>query len=36
MENALSILILAGAFLIFSLGILALTFARHISKRDTE
>jgi hypothetical protein len=32
MENALSVLILAGAFLVFALGILALTYARKISK----
>ena len=32
MENALSVLILAGAFLTFTLGILALTYARKISK----
>jgi hypothetical protein len=32
MESALSVLTLAGAFLIFTLGILALTYARKISK----
>ena len=32
MENALSVLIIAGAFLTFSLGILALSYARKISK----
>jgi hypothetical protein len=32
MENALSLLAVAGAFLLFTLGILALTYARKISK----
>jgi hypothetical protein len=32
MESALSVLIIAGAFLLFALGILALTYARKISK----
>jgi hypothetical protein len=32
MESALSLLIIAGAFLIFTLGILALAYARKISK----
>jgi len=32
MEDALSVLIIAGAFLIVSLGILTLTYARKISK----
>jgi hypothetical protein len=34
MENALSVLALAGAFLLVALGILALTYARKISKSD--
>jgi hypothetical protein len=32
MENALAVLIIAGAFLLACLGILALSFARKISK----
>ena len=32
MENALSILMIAGAFLLFTLGILALSYARKILK----
>ena len=32
MENALSFLIIAGAFLLFTLGILSLSYARKISK----
>ena len=32
MENALSVLMIAGAFLLFTLGILALSYARKILK----
>jgi hypothetical protein len=32
MESALSVLIIAGAFLLFALAILALSYARKISK----
>ena len=32
MESALSVLIIAGAFLLFTLGILSLAYARKISK----
>jgi len=32
MESALSVLIIAGAFLLFTLGILSLSYARKISK----
>jgi hypothetical protein len=32
MENALTVLTIAGAFLLLCLGILALSFARKISK----
>jgi len=32
MENALSLLIIAGAFLLITLGILALAYAQKISK----
>jgi hypothetical protein len=32
MDNALSFLAIAGAFLLFTLGILALSYARKISK----
>jgi hypothetical protein len=34
MENALSLLAMAGAFLLFALGLLALTYARKISKSE--
>jgi hypothetical protein len=34
MEDALSILFIAGAFLLFTLGILALSYARKISKSE--
>jgi hypothetical protein len=32
MENALSVLIIAGSFFLVTLGILALSYARKISK----
>jgi hypothetical protein len=32
MENALSVVAIAGAFFLFTLGILALSYARKISK----
>jgi hypothetical protein len=32
MEKALSLLIIAGSFVLFTLGILILTYARKISK----
>ena len=32
MESALSVLIIAGAFLLFALGILALSYAQKIKK----
>jgi len=34
MDNALSVLAIAGAFLLFTLGILALSYARKISKSE--
>ena len=34
MEDALSVLALAGAFLLFALGLLALTYARKISRSE--
>jgi hypothetical protein len=34
MESALSLLFLAGAFLLLALGILALAFARKISRQQ--
>jgi hypothetical protein len=33
MENALSVLIIAGAFLLFTLGILALSYAQKIKNK---
>ncbi len=32
MENVLSVLVMAGAFLLFTLGILVLSYAHKISK----
>jgi hypothetical protein len=34
MEDALTIMAMAGAFLLFALGVLALTYARKISKSE--
>jgi hypothetical protein len=34
MESALSVLVMAGAFFLFALGLLALTYARRISRSE--
>ena len=36
MEDAMSVLVLAGAFLLFTLGVLALIYARRISRKDGD